>query len=60
MWMQYLSPPQVLHAAHESEVEAQAKAVLEEERGAAAVELSFGNDGDSVTEQISLVHVVSG
>ena len=51
---------QVLHASDQCEVEAHAKAVLEEEGGATAVELALGDDGDPVAQQVSLVHVVGG
>lgn len=49
----------VLHSTHQRQIEADAEAVLEEERGAATVQLTFGNDADSVTQQVGLVHVVS-
>lgn len=50
----------VLHPTHQRQIEANAKAVLEEERGSAAVQLALGDDGDAVAQQVSLVHVVSG
>lgn len=48
------------HLAHQRQVEAFAKAVLQEERGARAVEPPLGNDGDAVPQEVGLVHVVSG
>lgn len=51
---------EVFHAADQREVEADSEAVLEEERGAAAVQLTLGDDGDAVAQQVSLVHVVGG
>lgn len=33
---------------------------LQEERGAYAAQLAVGNDGDAVTQDVSLVHVMSG
>ena len=51
---------EILHPAYKCQIETDSKAVLEEERGAAAVELSFGDDGDAVTQQVGLVHVVGG
>lgn len=56
----YLPLPQVLHAPHQSQIETHAETVLEEERGPAAVQLSFGDDGDAVAQQVGLVHVVGG
>lgn len=32
---------------------------LQEERGAYAAQLAVGNDGDAVTQDIGLIHVVS-
>lgn len=49
-----------LRLAHQGQVEAGAKAALEEERGAGAVEPPLGKDGDSIPEEVGLVHVVSG
>lgn len=48
------------HLAHQGQVEAGAEAVLQEERGARAVEPPPGNDGDAVPQEVGLVHVVSG
>lgn len=48
------------HLAHQGQVEARAKAVLQEERGARAAEPPLGNDGDAVPKEVGLVHVVSG
>lgn len=56
----HLPLPQILHAPHQSQIETHAKAVLEEERGAAAVQLPFGDDGDAVAQQVGLIHVVGG
>lgn len=33
---------------------------LEEERGAAALQLALGHDGDAVPQQVCLIHEVSG
>lgn len=33
---------------------------LQEERGADAAQLAVGNDGDAVTQDVCLVHVMSG
>lgn len=33
---------------------------LQEERGAYAAQLAVGNDGNAVTQDVSLIHVVSG
>ncbi len=51
---------EILDATHECQIETDAKAVLEEEGGSAAVQLSFGDDGDAVAQQVGLVHVMSG
>ncbi len=51
---------EILHPAYECQIETDSEAVLEEEGGSATVELSFGDDGDAVTQQVGLVHVVSG
>lgn len=51
---------QILHPAHKRQIEADSEAVLEEEGGPAAVQLSFGDDGDAVAQQVGLVHVMSG
>ena len=48
----------VFHLANQGQVEACAKAVLEEERRSTAVEPSLGKDGDTVAEEVSLIHVV--
>lgn len=48
------------HLANQGQVEACAKAVLEEQWCSRAVEPSLGNDGDSIAKEISLIHVVSG
>lgn len=48
------------HLAHQGQVEARAKAALQEERGAHAVEPPLGNDGDAVPQEVGLIHVVSG
>lgn len=50
----------IFHFSNQGQVEAGAKAVLQEERGARAVEPSLGDDGNAVPEQVSLIHVVSG
>lgn len=50
---------EILHAAHQRQVEPNPKAVLEEKRRTAAVQLTLGDDGDAVAQQVSLVHVVS-
>lgn len=50
----------VFHLANQGQVEACAKAVLEEEWGSGAVEPSLGNDGNAIAEEVSLIHVVSG
>lgn len=52
--------PNIPQAANKCQIETHTEAVLEEERGSATVELSFGDDGDAVAQQIRLVHVVSG
>lgn len=56
----HLSLPKILHAAHQRQIETHSETVLEKEWWAAAVELSFGDDGDAVTQQVGLVHVMSG
>lgn len=56
----HLLLPQILHPAHERQVEADPEAVLEEERRSAAVQLPFGDDGDAVAEEVSLIHVMGG
>lgn len=33
---------------------------LQEKRGAYTAQLAVGNDGDSVTQDVSLIHMVSG
>lgn len=33
---------------------------LQEERGAYAAQLAMGDDGDAVTQNVSLIHVMSG
>lgn len=48
------------HLANQGQVKACAEAVLEEEWRSRAVEPSLGNDGDAITKEISLIHVVSG
>lgn len=58
--MPHLSLLDVLHSTHQRQIEADAEAALEEERGTAAVQLTLGDDGDAVAQQVSLVHVVSG
>lgn len=50
----------VLHPANQSEVKACPKAVLKEDGWAAAVKATLRDDGHSVTQQVSLVHVVGG
>lgn len=50
----------VFHTPHNGEVEAGAKAVLEEDGGTAAVEAALRDDGHPVAQQVSLVHVVGG
>lgn len=50
----------VLHPTHQRQIEADPKAVLEEERRSAAVQLTLGDDGDAVAQQVGLVHVVRG
>lgn len=42
------------------EVVAGAQLGLEEERRAAAAQLALGDDGDAVTQQLRLIHVVGG
>lgn len=56
----HLPFPQVLHAAYQCQIETHSETVLEEQGGSATVELSFGDDGDAVAEQVSLVHVMGG
>lgn len=56
----HLLPLQVLYAAYKRQIEADSKTVLEEERGSATVQLSFGDDGDAVTQEVGLIHVVGG
>lgn len=51
---------EILHPAYKCQIEADSETVLEEEGGSAAVELSFGDDGDAVAQQVGLVHVMSG
>lgn len=56
----HLQLPHVFYAANQSEIETHAKAVFEEKRGAAAVQLPLGDDGDAVAQQVGLVHVMGG
>lgn len=56
----HLLLPEILHPTHQRQIEADTKAVLEEEWRPAAVQLPFGDDGDAVTQQVGLVHVVGG
>lgn len=56
----HLLLPEILHPTHQRQIEADSEAVLEEERRPAAVQLPFGDDGDAVTQQVGLVHVVGG
>lgn len=51
---------EILHPPYECQVETDSKAVLEEEGGSATVQLSFGDDGDAVAQQVGFVHVMSG
>lgn len=44
----------------QGEVVARAKALFEEERGAAAAQLAVGDDGDTVAQDVRLIHVVRG
>lgn len=44
----------------QGEVVAPAKALLQEERGAAAAQLAVGDDGDAVAQDVRLIHVVRG
>ena len=45
---------------HEGQLVACAKAILQEERAAKALECTLAHDADTVTEHVSLVHVMSG
>lgn len=45
---------------HRGEVIPGAQAGLEEQWRAAAAQLALGDDGDPVTQEIGLVHIVSG
>lgn len=45
---------------YHSEVVAWSKMGFEEKRGSTAAQLSLGDDGDAVTEQLRLVHVMCG
>lgn len=56
----HLLLPEVLHPADERQVEAHPEAVLEEKRRPAAVQPPFGDDGDAVAQEVSLVHVMGG
>lgn len=58
--MPHLAFPQVSYAAHQRQIEAHPEAVLEEQGGSTAVELSFRDDGDAIAEQVRLVHVMGG
>lgn len=60
MGQAYLLLLEILYPADKCQIETNSETVLEEEGGSAAVELSFGDDGDTVTQQISFVHVMSG
>lgn len=51
---------EILPPTHQRQIEPNPKAVLEEKRGSAAVQLTLGDDSDAVAQQVSLVHVVSG
>lgn len=50
----------VFHLSNQGQVEACAKAVLEEEWSPRAVEPSLGDNGDAVSKEVCLVHVVCG
>lgn len=50
----------MFHSSYESEVEASAKTVFEEDGGTTAVQASLRDDGHPVTQQVGLVHVVGG
>lgn len=56
----YLLLSKILHAAYKCQIETHSKTVFEKEGGTATVELSFGDDGNAVAQQVGLVHVVSG
>ena len=47
-------------AAHQSQVVATAKAVLQEQAGSQGAQLAMGDDGDAVTQHVSFIHVVGG
>lgn len=50
----------VFHATHQGQIETNSKTALEEEGWPTAVQLTFGKDGDPVTQEVSLVHVMGG
>lgn len=54
----FLSP--VFNAPDECEVKPNTKAVLQEQRRTAAVQLPFRYNRHSITEKISFIHVVGG
>lgn len=58
--MPHLLLLEILPPTHQRQIEPNPKAVLQEKRGSAAVQLALGDDSDAVAQQVSLVHVVSG
>lgn len=50
----------LFNAPHQSEVETSAQTVLQEQRRAAAVQTTLRDDGHTVTQQVSFIHVVCG
>lgn len=50
---------QVIISLDQGQIVPRSQMGLQEERGAYAAQLAVGNDGDAVTQDISLVHVVS-
>lgn len=51
---------QVIVSLDQGQVVARPQMGLQEERGAYAAQLAVGNDGNAVTQDVSLIHVVSG
>lgn len=51
---------QVVVSLDQGQVVACTQMRLQEERGAYAAQLAMGNDGDAVTQDVSLIHVMRG
>lgn len=51
---------QVVVSLDQGQVVACSQLGLQEERGAYAAQLAVGNDGDTVTQDVGLIHVMGG